>query len=396
MSDKNEESKGTGDWHLKRIALVAYAVATAVGMFYGQAYYDHFGIALLDYASPIDLLFIALADLEAIVVAALAVPITFLCLPIVLLLAPFVLEMLFVVIVVVLGCVVLPTCVIFLGTLAFTVAFVRVAALRAYWVLAALAAVIADRRERAKRVRAAADQGAVPKAAERPLRLTVAYKKASQHVPDWKIIDPQTYVRFARNPLLESLGRIMQWGKTRLLSIRSRVRRIFVGIRSAYSSFEAKKESEKGRRRFKSWQTIDLGPRFMLVFLVLTLLVYALFATSRLGTFYAEKLLSEAHGTKSLIGFWDVMLESQSKLHNARNAALLPKAVFVIPTENLASLDFFELPKEDRPKAPSIRSRQLPTGRRRRLATRHPRVPATPGERRKVAVPSGHQEWWSA
>lgn len=130
MSDKNEESKGTGDWHLKQIALVAYAVATAVGMFYGNAYYNHFGIVLLDYASPIDLLFIALANLKAFV--ALAIPFAFLCLSIMLLWALFAFFLLLVVVVAVVGCAAFLTCVAIVGALVIAVAIVRVTALRVY------------------------------------------------------------------------------------------------------------------------------------------------------------------------------------------------------------------------------------------------------------------------
>ena len=279
MSDKKEESKSTGDWRLKQIALVAYAVATAVGMFYGNAYYEHFGIVLLDYASPIDLLFIALANLDVMVVA-LTVPLLFLCFCLIVLLASFIIIVLLA-LSVTLGWTTLLLCVgTVVGVLALAVAIVRVAAQRAYWLQAAFAAIRADRQERAERVRATADQGDVPEAARQPLRLAVAYRRASQHTPAWKTIDPQPYARFVRGPFLASFDPVVLWIEERILDIRKRVPKVSKDIGAAYCSCEAKKGSNGRRWRFRSWQAIDLTPRFFLVALVLIFLAYLLYAAS--------------------------------------------------------------------------------------------------------------------
>ena len=358
MSDKDKCSKG--DWRLKQIALVAYAVATAVGMFYGSAYYDHFGITLLDYASPIDLLFIALANLKEVTLAALIVPLLFLCMVAVFLLGLFVFSLLVVAVPVVLGWLALSICALVVGSLAFAVAVVHVVALRAHWLRTALAAIRTDRQERAKRTRADADQEDVPKVAEEPLRLAAAYRQASQDVPAWKAIDPQTYIGIAHDPILASIDPVTKWGKKYFRAIWDRRRDVSEKIRDAYLSFDANEESGERRCRFKSWQSIDLGPRSVFVALILTLLGYLLYAASQFGTFYAEKLMSEAqekgNGAESWSDFMDVVLaplplvqpqvqpQEQPQVDDSEDFVRLPRAVFVVPTENLASLDFSDCP----------------------------------------------------
>ena len=359
--------KDTGAWRLKRIALVAYAVATAVGMFYGRAYYEHFGISLLDYASPIDLLFIALANLNDVVVAGVTAPLLFLCLCLVVLVVmlilyyiPFVLGML--------GWTVLLLGISIVGVLACVVSVARGAALRAYWLQAALAAVRADRRESAERVRAVADQEDLTK--EGPLRLTVAYQRASQHAPAWTIIDPQPYWRFVHEcwKFLKTVG---TWGKKHGIDVWKdhvcpTVRKI-----GGWYFFKGTKESSWCRWRFKSWRAIDLDPKGVVVVLALVFLACLLWAASQNGTADAAKLLKEAHGTanssKSQRRYlWEIALRPDYLWQIALRPHYLwkidrqlslplddtggpvqgPLDVFIVPTENLASLDFSDCPDE--------------------------------------------------
>ena len=369
MSGENEKSKGTGDWRLKQIALVAYAVATAIGMFYGNAYYDHFGISLLDYASPIDLLFIALANLEAAVGAALIVPVLFLCLCLILLFVPLLLYVLLVLGVTLIWAVLLLCAGMVVGVQAAAVAIVRVTALRAYWLRTAFAAVWADRRKRAERFRAIADQGDVSEASEQPLPLAAAYQQASQHVPIWKTIDPQAYVHFIHDKIFATFDPVGEWANERLLALKV-VHQIWASIRGAYCYSEAKEQSSARRWRFRSWQAIDLRPRLLLVALVLVFLAYLLYAASQLGEFDAQKLVSDAEeqlkdakkrqddaekrpggAEKKLddaqntggdsrwwVGRWEVIQKLLFDVGGSKTSR--PRGVFVVPTENLASLDF--------------------------------------------------------
>lgn len=361
MADKNEKG-----WRLRRIALIAYAVTTALGFFYGNAYYDYFGIDLLDYASPIDLLFIGLANPQ-IVFAALAAPLLFLSLWTIGFVMTVVLTISGVALVMTPGWMVFAICVFAAGILAFPVAIVRGTALRAYWLKAAFAAVRTAKRKNADQSKSDARQGEGPQTMDEPLRLPAAYQQQKQHVPAWKAIDPQTYLNFAHGPLLASLEPVTQWGIDLLSEVLKIVPRTLRGIRAAYCFFEDKDELTDVQRseyriRFKSWTAIEWPHKLVLIALVLLFLAYLLFAASRLGAIDAQEIYSKVLTPESClkdatkcdpaenrsedpaesmsIGFWDVAkvmlpLSSRPVAPNSLKA-------FVIPTGNVASLDFSE------------------------------------------------------
>lgn len=234
-----------------------------------------------------------------------------------------------------------------------------------YWLRVALAAVWADRRKRAERVRAIADQRDGSEASEQPLPLAAAYQRASQHNPVWRTIDPQAYIHFIHDKIFATFDPVGEWANERLLALKV-VHQIWTSIRGAYCSSEAKEQSSGRRLRFRSWQAIDLTPRFLLVALVLIFLAYLLYAASRFGTFDAQKLLSgaeerlnnveeqpkEAQGPENgfewLVGHWNVIHVPllQRDEGATTKSSRGPRGIFVVPTENLASLDFSDCPGE--------------------------------------------------
>lgn len=72
MADKKRKEKVK--W--KKLSLIAYSFATAVGYLYAIGYYGDFGIDILNYVEPIDLLLISLDNVDNVIVfSALVVPI---------------------------------------------------------------------------------------------------------------------------------------------------------------------------------------------------------------------------------------------------------------------------------------------------------------------------------
>ena len=56
---------------LARRLSVVYGLATMVGFFYASAYFGHFGINILNFIAPIDLLFISLEHIDRVVLIAI-------------------------------------------------------------------------------------------------------------------------------------------------------------------------------------------------------------------------------------------------------------------------------------------------------------------------------------
>lgn len=345
MADKNDEG-----WRVRRIALVAYAAATVLGFFYGTAYYGYFGIDLLDYASPIDLLFIGLANLKYLW-AALVGPFLFLC-SLLFGSAAFVSFLLLVVaLAVAVSWVVLSVCVSFVVALTFAIALVQATALRAYWLWAALATIRATRLGKRDPSPSDTDQG-VPKPIDRPVRLPTAYQQQTRRAPAWKAINPQTFLDFTNNSLVASFRRVTRWGKDLQTDILEIVPKTLRGIKKAYWSFDrvfGVVRSER-RIRFKPWAAVEWLHKLVLIVLALLFLVYLLFATSQLGIIDAEDVRRKAQDSKDCtnvancrsIGLWEAAKTLLPLPGGLPLGSVAPEGskVFVIPTGNVASLDF--------------------------------------------------------
>ena len=72
------DNKESRPWGPTRLALLGYSFATTIGFIHAQAYYGTFGIDILNYVDPIDLLFISLDHIDKVLV------VTFLIVPVVL------------------------------------------------------------------------------------------------------------------------------------------------------------------------------------------------------------------------------------------------------------------------------------------------------------------------
>ena len=65
QTSRNEGASGTsGTSGIAGIAGIAYIIATGLGLFYAHSYYGHFGVEFLNFAAPLDLLFIFFAYLH--------------------------------------------------------------------------------------------------------------------------------------------------------------------------------------------------------------------------------------------------------------------------------------------------------------------------------------------
>lgn len=352
MADKNEKAS-----HLRLIGLIAYAAATALGFFYGTAYYGYFGISLLDYASPIDLLFIGLANLKYLW-AALIGPFLFLCSLLFGSVSVIPLLMLLVALAVALSWVVLSVCVSFVVALTFAIALVQAIALRAYWLWAALATIRATRLGKRDPSPPNTDQG-VPKTIDRPVRLPTAYRQQTQHAPAWKAINPQTFLDFTNASLLASFPRVTRWGKDLQTDILEIIPKTLKGIKKAYWSFErvfGVVRSER-RTRFKPWAAIEWLHKLVLIVLAISFLMYLIFATSQLGIIDAEDVRRKAQTSKGCtnpadcgsIGLWEAAITLLPLPGGLPLGSVAPEGskVFVIPTGNVASLDFSDCLAKD-------------------------------------------------
>ena len=56
-----------------RITLLSYGFATTIGFIHAQAYYGVFDIDILNYADPIDLLFISLEHIDQVLIVTLLI-----------------------------------------------------------------------------------------------------------------------------------------------------------------------------------------------------------------------------------------------------------------------------------------------------------------------------------
>ena len=72
-SMKTPHEKPLNRLGIKTLGLIAYFICTAIGFSYATAYYDSFGINILNHVAPLDLLFISVAHLGEILTTPLIV-----------------------------------------------------------------------------------------------------------------------------------------------------------------------------------------------------------------------------------------------------------------------------------------------------------------------------------
>lgn len=182
------------EWKFTRLSPLVYGFATIAGYFYAKSYYGSFGIDILNYVTPIDLLLISIEQIEDVA------PFIFLVVPALLVWIIFGLPTLLLLMYVALVFLLLAPFSIVLAVaavLGVVIAAVRILAPRLYWLWKAIWATLSDRFQRiGKRIKqivhqhtkpqgSAMDEGGSPihvdddaEAGQKPVVFAAAYQEA--------------------------------------------------------------------------------------------------------------------------------------------------------------------------------------------------------------------------
>ena len=371
-------------WGPTRLALLGYGFATTIGFIHAQAYYGAFGIDILNYVEPIDLLFISLEHIDKVLVVTIfIVPIVLVWVavgfPALLVVALALLAVLASVVSVVLLAVAVATP---LGIGAVINAG-RSLANRIEWLREGLHAKRRDRIRRAEKRRQRRRQKAPPVddlVVEKPLPLAVAYRDAQASSGPLKPVKMDDYITMAKTVIklvpdaMEILAK--KWDKFR--------KEHAPKWRDVY--FE-----QGSPRRLKPFYALAWTPRLVVIGVLAFFLLHVGWAAWRIGRVDAvqtlppaaiaevgeERYTEEPHSEpdQSINSWFSWVSESdawQATLSwfsdNYAGQAICPavpmvkcgpknarRAVYVIPTGNVASMDFSYCVKDQEDSGRSVR-----------------------------------------
>ena len=284
----NRESR---PWAPTRIALLGYGFATAVGFIHAQAYYGAFDIDILNYISPIDLLFISLDHIDKVLA------VTFTIVPVVLVSIavglPTFLFLLFVILVVVTSSVAITL--LMVGALSIDAGLngVRSIKNRVKWLREAIRQTWRDRMQRSKAKAEAqrteeSSQGSGRPVIREPIRLVVAYRDAMKSSTLSKRDEMVPYIKKAE-AVISAVPKAIDWLVSAWLDLREkRIPR----WRVVY--FE-----QGPSLRLKPLTALKWGPRLVVLSLSAFLLCSVAWAAWRTGR--VDALLDEK---RSVITSW--------------------------------------------------------------------------------------------
>ena len=327
-------------WGPTRLALLGYGLATTVGFIYAKAYYSSFDIDILNYVTPIDLLFISLENIDKVLVVTSFVPIVLLWvaigLPVLLFVALAVLTVLAVVAIV------------------YSMILLAFSALISLGIGAAInaARLIIWRFKCLKRALYATS-------VEEPFHLAAAYRDARKSVGRLKTIEMDEHIKEAK----EIINRIM-------LRVWNGSGKAWDRLRQEYAPRWRRIYFEQGSWfRFKPLTALTWGPRLVVLGLLVFLLCNVGWAAWRTGRVDALQMLSDdGENMPAQVVHWfswfseSTAWQVASPFINYIGQAICPavpmhecgeegkfekvKAVYVIPTGNIASLAFSDCVNE--------------------------------------------------
>ena len=357
-------------WGPTRLALLGYGLATTVGFIYAKAYYSSFDIDILNYVTPIDLLFISLENIDKVLFIA------FLIVPIVLIWVAIGLPAL---LLAALACLAIGASVssLILLAIAAAISFGVGVAINAARLLIyrfkcsskALYEIWLDRRNRIRRVKKARAQRSEEASSEddpvvqkEPLSFATAYGSAMRSSGPLKMVEVSQYVTKARDVIMfvpkvvERLAKA--WNRIREEHV-PRWRRIFFFEQGSWL-------------RFKPLNALSWGPRLVVFSALAFLFCNVGWAAWRAGKVDALDVLSTAEDAEetnsnddgnSADGSWfseSATWQTASFWFNHAGQAICPavpkvpcpqprrfRAIFVIPTENVASLEFRSMERKN-------------------------------------------------
>lgn len=369
----NRESR---PWGPTRIALLGYGFATTIGFIHAQAYYGAFGIDILNYVDPIDLLFISLEHIDKVLGT------TFFIIPAVLLWVAIGLPISLIVglaLFAIFTSVVSSVLLLFSALIPLGVGAVintgRALFNRFEWSKNALGATWRDWRDRAQRAKVSKNQEdpSAEESAVRPLRFSVAYRDARESSGPLKPIEMLHYVKRAKK-VIGIIPNVLRWFS-----------KVWHDVREKRAPRWREQYFEQSSWHPKPFRVLAPAPRLFLIALLGLLLAHVGLAAWRIGEVEAAKSLPSfvaGEDTDEALGenedrstdsdedgpsensAWQTTLQWIYKFNSWKatipwflrsepgraicpvvpkvhcTSLRQPKAVYVIPTANVASLDF--------------------------------------------------------
>ena len=375
MADKDASKEARAGWMLARRLSVVYGLATMVGFFYASAYFGHFGINILNFIAPIDLLFISLEHIDRVaLIAIVLMPIALISLvvgvPATVLLALSIVMILAIIAVAIL--LALFAFLIFLITTLLK--FVRVPAIRLFWLKKAIYTIHEERIERAKAIESK-DTTHDPENVERKQALTLAaaYRRAkSEGRPRWQL-DPKDILEKAK-AILDLVPKAWQWATDVLQAIWRGVKSAKEWMKESYIGMtivpvneqdiiNGERESQvagRDRVRLKPWDELHWPQRFTAIGLGLLLLAILIAAATRVGDVDAAILEDNAlncqldvldrkfdlacFGRRVILPTMERQASAKDRLRrtlDSKGSKEVVYPVYSIPNTNLASLEFY-------------------------------------------------------
>ena len=383
----NRESR---PWGPTRIALLGYGFATTVGFIYAQAYYGAFRIDILNYVDPIDLLFISLDHIDKVLV------VTFLIVPVALIWFAVGIPVLLILSLVLLAVSVSVTSLILLVFSAMIPLGVgaginagRSLINRFEYLKRALEAMSRDKRNRAQGAQRSNEQAQeavqpAEESADKPLRFVAAYREARTSGSPLKPIQMDHYLKKAKN-VFDTVPKVLEWLSS-----------VWRDIRKKQAPHWRNLYFEPSSWRPKPFNALAPGSRLLAYCLLASLLVSVGWSARRSGEVDAVSAVrpppSEGEQVKNdqiqegttvfRFGVPDlpwpayVIIRLAPWFNDAVHAICPavpivecesqhdPKAVYAIPTANVASLRFPSSGKRNERSGPD-------SARKARVSVRH-------------------------
>lgn len=370
MADKDASKEAKAGWTLARRFSVVYGLATTVGFFYASAYFGHFGIDILNFVAPIDLLFISLEHIDRVVLIAIVLmPVTLVFLVVGVPTAVLLILSIVMAVVTLAAAVLFSLFALVISLLIALSASVYAPAIRLFWLKKAFSAVHTDRAQRPKKAQAIESKNATQDSdvkRTRTLTLAAAYRSAKSE--GHTLLDPKALLVKEANKILGLVPKTWAWAISVLETTWSMpknakdwLKRSYVGTTTVPASEEEIDEGErgspapKGRVRLKPWDELFWPQRFTAIGLGLLLLATLIVAATRVGDVDAAILEENAPDCQLDVLDWKfdlpcysgrVIFPTMARPASAKDGLrqiLGPKEVhpvYSIPNTNLASLEF--------------------------------------------------------